>query len=488
VVWRVPPMAPADAYSLLSMRTTDARGGRPVARDESGDLARVASGLDGSPLAIELAAARLRLLTAAQLAARLDDPARALDAARETDATDPEARHRSLTASLDWSYRTLGERASGLLRRLAVFAGPVDLSAVEWCGDEALAGLTELADKSLIEVLPGSRFRLSRTTRGYAASKLAAAGDEPAARDRHTAWALRTLDGVAVDTDGQPRTVSLADAAPFVAEWQAALRWSADQGSVRAGLRLAGALDPWWREHSGASEGRDLLRRLYARVSGADIAPVELASAYLVHAGLADDRDERHLFLSRAEEIARRADHPALLVRALAGRRVGLPAPEAERVCREVIARAERTGVPSAALPSVVALAELLWLRGALDEASELLGAARQAEAGRPADRGRRTVDWLLGLIAVRRGDLVAAHDHLVVALRSRLRHGFRGGAADAVAALAVRCSLGGDHVTAAYAEGADQGFDKIVATALAVEHPDLEYGSTRFAPAPTLQ
>jgi hypothetical protein len=132
-------------------------------------------------------------------------------------------------------------------------------------------------------------------------------------------------------------------------------------------------------------------------------------------------------------------------VRALAGQRLTLVEAggraEAERLCREVIARAERTGVPAEALPAVVTLAELLWRRDALDEAAELLGGARQLEAGRPEDRGRRTVDWLLGMVALRRRDLVAAHDHLVVALRSRLRHGFRGAAADAVAAIAVRCA-----------------------------------------------
>ncbi len=115
-----------------------------------------------------------------------------------------------------------------------------------------------------------------------------------------------------------------------------------------------------------------------------------------------------------------------------------------------MIARAERTGVAEEALPAVVALAELLWRREALDEAAELLGGARQLEARRPSDRGRRTVDWLLGMVALRRGDLVAAHDHLVVALRSRLRHGFRGAAADAVAAIAVRCALAGDAASAA--------------------------------------
>ena len=185
--------------------------------------------------------------------------------------------------------------------------------------------------------------------------------------------------------------------------------------------------------------------------------------------------------------------------------------------------------MPEAALPTVIALAELLWRRDALDEAAELLGGARQLEASRPEDRGRRTVDWLLGMVALRRGDLVAAHDHLVVALRSRLRHGFRGAAADAVAAIAVRCAIGGDAATAAvlfggaeaargarrtemfgkfwadqqltlraalgdatfdaaYADGVELGFDRIVAMAFAVEHPDLEDGASRFALVDGLQ
>jgi predicted ATPase/class 3 adenylate cyclase len=522
-VWRIPALAPADAFMLLHERTVAARGGREPDAAESADLSRVASMLDGSPLAVELAAARLRVFSAAQLAGRLDDPLTALDGASAGTGD----RHESLTGTLDWSYRTLGDRASGLLRRLAVFAGPVELSTVEWCGDDALGALSELADKSLVDVLPGPRFKLSRQVRGYAARRLADAGDERAARDRHVAWSLHTLDGVSVDTDGQPRTVSLTELAPYVAEWQAALHWTATGGSVRAGLRLAGALDPWWREHGGARDGRDLLFRLYGRLPAERVYPEELAGAYLVHAGLADDRGERARFLERAAELGRDAGLSDVLVRAEAGRRVTLIETqryaEAEQVCREAIATAERAGVVGAALPAVVTLAELLWRRGALDEAAELLGAARQVEAGRPEDRGRRTVDWLLGMVALRRGDLVAAHDHLVVALRSRLRHGFRGAAADAVAAIAVRCAMGGDMATAAvlfggaaavrgarraalfgpywvkqqavvgaalgdatfdeaYADGVELGFDRIVATALAVEHPDLEHGSARFA------
>ena len=525
LVWRIPSLAPADAFALLSDRAAAARGGRPGPPGETTDLARVASKLDGVPLAIELAADRLRMLSAAQLAGRLDDPIAALDAGRGH-----LGRHSSLTGNLDWSYHELSEGAAALLRRLAVFAGPVELGTVEWSGEDAFGALSELADRSLVEVVAGPRYQMSGQVRAYATRRLTAAGEEAGARDRHLAWTLHTLNGVAVDTDGQPRTVSLTELAPHVQEWQAALRWSATGGSPAAGLRLAGALDPWWREHGGARDGRDLLFRLYGRIEngpGERIEPADLASAYLVHAGLADDREERTRFLDRAEDIARRTGHPALLVRALAGQRLSLVEAgrtgEAERLCRDVIARAERTGVPTAALPAVMTLAELLWQRGALDEAAELLGGARPLEAGRPEDRGSRTVDWLLGMVALRRRDLVAAHDHLIVALRSRLRHGFRGAAADAVAAIAVRCAAGGDPVTAtvlfggaesvrgahratqfggfwsgqqaalrrmlgdpafdaAYAEGAEVGFGRAVAMALAVEHPDLEHGSARFA------
>jgi hypothetical protein len=287
-------------------------------------------------------------------------------------------------------------------------------------------------------------------------------------------------------------------------------------------------LAPWWREHGGAGEGRDLLARLYRCLDNAGLTEAEVASAYLVQAELADDPEERALVLDQAETAARRAGHAGLLIRALAGRRIALldsgRFAEAERLCREVIDRAERLGAPAAALPAIVTLAELLWRRDALDEAADLLGGARQIEAGRPEDRGSRCVDWLLGMVALRRRDLVAAHDHLIVALRSRLRHGLRGAAADAVAAIAVRCAIGGDATTAAllfggaepvrgarrtalfggywraqqaglrtvlgdavfdaaFGEGAAAGFDRIVATALAVEHPDLEHGSARFAP-----
>ena len=100
-------------------------------------------------------------------------------------------------------------------------------------------------------------------------------------------------------------------------------------------------------------------------------------------------------------------------------------------------------------------LAELLWLRGDLDEAADILAAARPYEQMRPVERGRRTVDLLLGLIALRRGDLVAAHEHLTVALRSRVSYGFHGRTCVAIKAIAARCVQGGDAATATILFGA---------------------------------
>ena len=129
----------------------------------------------------------------------------------------------------------------------------------------------------------------------------------------------------------------------------------------------------------------------------------------------------------------------------------------AEKVCRDVLAWADAHGVAHEALDAVYCLAQLLWRRGALDEAAELLAAARPVEATRPAERGRRTIDMILGMVALSRGDLVAAHEHLVVALRSRMNFGFHSGACESLNALAARCALGGDQITAARLFGAAQ-------------------------------
>lgn len=581
VVWRIPPLAvdprpdgaESDAVALLLDRTAAARGGRPPDPAEQADLRRVVRRLDGLPLAIELAAARLRVLSVGQLAERLDDMLGTLDAGREEPEPPPteagwsgnqqdtvdlvaaaagaspptpairavqrsaSERHLTIQATVTWSYRTLGARSARLLRWLSVFAGPVDLPTVQWLLDEdPLDPLSVLVDKSMVLAEPhasGSTYRMLDPIRAYAARRLVEAGEEQTARDRHVAWSRHALERARLGPDGRPVTLSLYALDPLAGELRAALRWCATGGSARSGLWLAGGLDQWWRERGLAREGRLWLFRLYGRIAetGEVIPEAELAAAYhmhSLHAGADGEFAEELRYSQRAEAAARQAGDRGLLARVLAGRAAPLvdmgQFTEAERVCREVIEWAHEQDVVSDALLAIYNLAELLWRRGALEEAAELLGAARPVEAARPAERGRRSVDMLLGMVALARGDLVAAHEHLLVALRSRMSHGYLGRACDTVNAIAVRCALGGDPATAArlfgaaqatranlratpgiygpywlerqaqlrrvlgdeafdaaYGAGAELALEEAAALALGVEHPDLAGHSPRF-------
>ncbi|MEU8264177.1 adenylate/guanylate cyclase domain-containing protein [Micromonospora sp. NPDC048999] len=551
VVWRIPPLSDdprpgggeSDAVTLLLERTAAARGGRPPGPAEQADLRRVVRRLDGLPLAIELAAARLRVLSAGQLAERLDDMLGTLDAGRAEPEPSTAAyrsaqeRHLTMQATVTWSYRTLETRPARLLRWLAVFAGPVDLPTVQWLlDDDPLDPLSVLVDKSMVLAEPhasGSTYRMLDPIRAYAARRLIEAGEERAARDRHVAWSRHALDRAHLGPDGQPITLSLYALDPLAGELRAALRWCATGGSARSGLRLAGGLDQWWRERGLAREGRLWLFRLYGRIAetGETMPEAELAAAYhmhSLHAGADGEVAEELRYSQRAEAAARQAGDRGLLARVLAGRAAPLidmgQFAEAERVCREVIEWAYAQDVVSDALRAIYNLAELLWRRGALDEAAELLGASRPVAAARPVERGRRSVDMLLGMVALARGDLVAAHEHLLVALRSRMNHGYLGRACDTLNAIAVRCALGGDGVTGArlfgaaqatranlratpgiygpywqerqvelrrelgdaafdatYGEGGELALEEATALALGVEHPDQAADSPRL-------
>jgi predicted ATPase/class 3 adenylate cyclase len=552
-VWRIPPMgvlqgnngATPDAVALLLDRAEAARGGRAAGPEEMSHLLRVAQGLDGLPLALELAAARLRLFSAAQLADRLEDLLGTLDgSAGQTGeysvVTVGRHRHSTVRATVDWSYRTLPPEAANLLRKLSVFAGPVDLAAIEWfAGAGAVDRLAVLVDKSLVVVDPGHTkadlsYRLLHPIKAFAARALVSAAEASAARDRHLAWALHALDELHTDADGKPITLSTYPIDQLAAELRACLHWSVAAGRVRDGLRLAVQLDDWWRERGLAREGRLWLHRLFEKLAatGEEVPATELAVAYHVfarHAGADGEFGDQLRLLVHAEEEAWRSQQAWLIARVSACRGEALAAlgreEEAERACRDVIDWAQTRHVESEALPAVFTLAQLLWRRGALAEAATELGAARVAASTHPTERGRRSIDMLLGLVALSRGDLIAAHDHIAVALRFRMTHGYHWAACEALTAMAVRCALGGEMTQAAtlfgasqaararlrshqgaigpmgqrhesavrhvmgdaafdtaYGEGAAMTLAEATAYALAVEHPDLMHGLVRLS------
>lgn len=575
-VWRIPAMGvvahadgrPGDAVALLTIRATAARGGRAPLADEKAALTTMAGLLDGLPLALELAAARLRMMSAGELAARLaaaessgNDLLGTLDAGvdttdptddeptpvRRSDWTGPAARtgglavgllrHATMRATVGWSYRTLPAAAGRLLRLMSVFSQPAELAAIAWLVDEdPFDALTMLVNKSLVQVDlgPTTRYRLVEPVRAYAAHQLAEAGEESFARSRHTQWALHAVRRANTGLDGRPLTQSMPPIEALVPEVRAALRWSGAHGSIRSSLSLAATLDLWARESGQSPQAvawyADLLAR--AAVATEQIPDDELAGALLAyagHIGVVGDHATELQALGRAEDLARGCGDVAGLTRVRAARGVALAEsgqPEAaESHCREVIATAAAQGVAPDAMAAVYCLGQLLWLRGELAEAAELLAAARPAEAANPVERGRRTVDMMLGLVALGRGDLIAAHEHLTVALRYRMTNGFVARVVETLHAIAVRCSLSNDYITAArlfgaaaaarsrigcapallsvywsgqelaarnalgdrafdaaYADGSALTMTEAVVAALAIEHPDLAATSPRFA------
>jgi predicted ATPase/class 3 adenylate cyclase len=217
-----PDGTPGDAVTLLADRTAASRGTGPWPGGElssdwlvgevggvggwsNGELVhldRIARRLDGVPLALELAAARLRVLAAEDLADRLTDTIELLDGPgggapyRPAGGPAP-ARHASLRATVDWSYRTLAPPAARLLRWLSVFPGAVPLTAVEWLTagwlDRAgtIDALATLVDGSLVEPEHADGavgYRLLDPVRSFARHRLADTGEALAARDRHRVW------------------------------------------------------------------------------------------------------------------------------------------------------------------------------------------------------------------------------------------------------------------------------------------------------------
>lgn len=197
-----PDGTPGDALTLLAERTAAARGTTLGVDPELVYLDRIARRLDGVPLALELAAARLRVLAAEDLADRLSDTIELLDSTaggvpyRPAGGPAP-ARHASLRANVDWSYRTLPPPAARLLRWLSVFPGSVPLPAVEWLTAGwldragAIDALATLVDGSLVEPEHDGgavTYRLLDPVRSFARHRLADTGEALAARDRFRAW------------------------------------------------------------------------------------------------------------------------------------------------------------------------------------------------------------------------------------------------------------------------------------------------------------
>jgi predicted ATPase/class 3 adenylate cyclase len=264
-----------EAVRLFAERAALSKPAFTITRANARAVAEVCHRLDGIPLAIELAAARLNILSVEQILARLADRFRLLTGGSRTALP----RQQTLRAVMDWSYGLLGEPERAVLRRLSVFAGGFTLEAAEAiCGNDGVGAgnildlIAHLADKSLIIVDDqdgGMRYRLLETVRQYGRDRLLEEDDAAAVRTRHRNVFLTLAE------EAEPRLFG-ADEATLVEQLEtehdnlrAALAWSLESGDADPGLRLSAALGTFWHRNGHWTEGREwLTRTLEAGVGG----------------------------------------------------------------------------------------------------------------------------------------------------------------------------------------------------------------------------
>jgi predicted ATPase/DNA-binding SARP family transcriptional activator len=259
-----------DAVRLFVERAQAASHGFTLTQTNASAIARICQRLDGLPLAIELAAARVRLLSPQQIADRLDDAFRLLPA------IDPvTSRHDSLAAAMAWSWGLLRSNEQVLLRRLAVFRGDFSLDAAEAvCADTGLVGagilnaLGALVDRSLVLPAPdrgvaSTRYRLLELVRQYAMAELEATGEAATLRRRHLAYCCARAEALEPELQGPKQAESEKTLEADDDNYRAALSWGLQAGSpdLEAGLRLAAALAEYWQRADRFGEGSEWCER-----------------------------------------------------------------------------------------------------------------------------------------------------------------------------------------------------------------------------------
>ncbi|WP_327587452.1 winged helix-turn-helix domain-containing protein [Nonomuraea sp. NBC_00507] len=231
------------AVRLFADRAAAVRQGFTVGPHNVDAVLRICAALDGLPLAIELAAARVRTFGVEEIATRLAEHGRfrLLSRGDRTAA----ARHQTLRAVVEWSWSLLDAEEQELARRFSVFAGGATLEAIERvCGEEAAGPLAGLVDKSLVET-DGERYQMLDTIRLFCAERLAEAGEEERLRQAHATWFLELARRADEHLYRAEQLDWLARLSADNANLRAALRWSVEHDRATA-LRLVAALAMYW--------------------------------------------------------------------------------------------------------------------------------------------------------------------------------------------------------------------------------------------------
>ncbi|MDP7722131.1 LuxR C-terminal-related transcriptional regulator [Mycobacterium sp. TY814] len=327
VTWRVPALCyEDDAIAFFVDRARSARPNFGIADDNANLVSEICRRLDGMPLGIELAAARVRSLSLPEIRAGLDDKIRLLTGGARTGLR----RHQTLRASIAWSHELLSESEQVLFRRLGVFVGPFGLDAahaVVGFGDmpryQVLDGLSSLVDKSLVaaDSSPGgTRYRRFEGIGEFAMERLAEAGEVETTRRRHATHYLAMA--AVLDSPGRNDYLQLLDGIETeIDNLRAALAWYRDNSGFESALMMASSLQQLWLVRGHISEGRDWFESLVAQ---AESDGVEIDAA--VWARALADKAVLKMFIDatpsiedaqQALKLARDVGDPALTARAL---------------------------------------------------------------------------------------------------------------------------------------------------------------------------
>lgn len=290
-------LARCEAVALFVQRARAARPEFEITPANAPSVAELCARLDGLPLAIELAAARVKVLSPPALLARLGRRLCLLTGG----ARDLPARQQALRNTMDWCYDLLAPAEQVLFARLAVFVGGCTLEAAEavaGAGDEAapdvLDGLALLVDQSLLRQVEGPdgepRFTMLETVREYAAERLEAGGDADVWRRRHADYYLALAEQAAPELVGPRQGAWLDRLEREHDNLRAALSWALERDEQTLGLRLVAALGHFWRVRGHLNEGQGWFERLLSRWPD---APAHARAEALSAAGnLAHARDD----------------------------------------------------------------------------------------------------------------------------------------------------------------------------------------------------
>jgi predicted ATPase/DNA-binding SARP family transcriptional activator len=434
-------LAGSEAMQFFLDRARAVLPGFEITGDNAELIGQVCRRLDGLPLAIELAAAKLRVMAVSQVLAGLDDVFKLLVGGRQG----APVRHRTLRAALDWSYDMLQPAEQAALRRLSVFAGSFCLAAAQQVvtlGEtepaDVLDLLARLVDRSLLAVehTPAqARYRMLATVGQYGGHRLTEAGEYPVASQAMFAWCLDLAERTETELTGRDQAQAAERLQAEAHNLRAVLQAARDRKDITGTLRLAAALAPFWYLRGHYREGRDWLDWALATPGG---APAGVRAKALGDSGVL-----AHLQCEYPAAV-RRLEGALALYRELGDRRgaagilqaLGSVAREQSRYARarelhaEALAGFEALGDRHGVANAHDALGFAAWLEGDFGTATAECTQALSAFTELGDVEGAAGAELSLGVAAMYRGEHETAAAALARSAKLSEEVGFREGVA----------------------------------------------------------